>query len=341
MSVAAMMPCSRSPSSQVSQTLRTRDGHRVRYAVAGAADGLPVAVLHGGPGSGSQPGALRLFDLSRHRIVLIDQRGAGASKPRGSVRHNRTDALIADMEAIRVRLGIERWGVLGGSWGAALALAYAGRHPESLSGVVLRGLFLASEREVRGLFVTSRHRAPRQWTKLASAAHCTRPHALLRRCHALLQYGVSHARQRAVALAWRDYENVVLARSCGRGAVASATRTPRVTPARADRLVAKYRVQSHYLVHRCWLGETRLLALARRAGKAGVPIAAVHGSRDPVCPPQNLQRLARAVPHAQTECVPGAGHLASDPALHRRVARAIERLFAEPNREERTLRYAT
>jgi len=109
--------------------LRTRDAQRVSFTVAGAADGVPVVVLHGGPGSGSQPDATRLFDLARFKVVLIDQRGTGRSTPRGGVRHNRTDRLIDDIEAVRVRLGIERWGVLGGSWGAALALAYAGRHP--------------------------------------------------------------------------------------------------------------------------------------------------------------------------------------------------------------------
>jgi proline iminopeptidase len=186
-------------------TLRTRDGHRVSFAVAGAVDGVPVAVLHGGPGSGSQPGALRLFDLSRFRVVLIDQRGTGASTPHGSVRHNRTDYLIADLEAIRARLGIDRWGVLGGSWGASLALAYAGQCPQSVTGVVLRGLFLTSAREVRGLFITSRRRAPRAWARLRAAAQCERPAGLAARCAASLQYGAGETRQRALALAWRGY----------------------------------------------------------------------------------------------------------------------------------------
>ncbi|WP_438287332.1 alpha/beta fold hydrolase [Paraburkholderia phenoliruptrix] len=317
-------------------TLRTRDAHRVAFAVAGAANGVPVVVLHGGPGSGSQPEATRLFDLTRFRVVLIDQRGTGRSTPRGGVRRNRTDQLIEDIEAVRLRLGIERWGVLGGSWGAALALAYAGRHPQAVTGVVLRGLFLTSTREVRGLFVTSRKRAPRAFAKLRAAARCRRPAALLACCHARLQRGgASEAQQRALALAWRGYENAVLA---------SAGTRRKLSPARLSRkdarkLVDKYRIQAHYLMHRCWLGETRLLSLSRRAAAAGVPLAAVHGSRDPVCPPHNVRRLARAVPAAHIECAQG-GHLASDPALHAGVARALATLFLSPTHEGRTLRRA-
>lgn len=326
------------PSPQLTtDALRTRDGHRVSFAVAGAADGVPVVVLHGGPGSGSQPGALRLFDLTRFRVVLVDQRGTGASTPHGSVRHNRTDRLIDDLEAIRVRLGFERWGVLGGSWGAALALAYAGQHPQSITGVVMRGLFLTSAREVRGLFVTSRRRAPRAWARLCAAAHCNRPAALLARCHAKLQRGgANEAQQRSLALAWRGYEDAVLASASTRRALATTARDSRRNTCK---LIGKYRIQAHYLVHRCWLGEARLLSLARRADAAGVPLAALHGSRDPVCPPGNLRRLTRAVPAARVECV-CAGHLASDPALHERVARALVTMFVPPAQEGRILRRA-
>ncbi|MGF6573447.1 proline iminopeptidase [Paraburkholderia sp. GAS333] len=317
-------------------TLRTRDGHRVWYALAGAADGVPVAVLHGGPGSGSQKSALRLFDLNRFRVVLIDQRGTGESTPHGSVRHNRTDYLIADLEAIRARLGFERWSLLGGSWGASLALAYAGQCPQSIAGVVLRGLFLTSTREIRCLFVTSRRRAPHAWRKLRAAAACDQSSQLSAgRCATLLRNGANAARQRALALAWRGYEIDVLASAATGGAVSPRTR---VSPRFARALTGKYRVQSHYLAHRCWLGETRLLRLARHAAAAGVPIAAVHGSRDPVCPPANLRRLARAVPSAQIEWVK-AGHLASEPALHERVAQVVA-MFVSTSHEGRNLRRA-
>ncbi len=300
-----------------------RDAQSIAFAVAGAAQGHPVVVLHGGPGSGSQAGIRRLFDLTRVRVVLVDQRGAGASTPRGGTRHNDTARLIADLEAVREQLGIARWGVVGGSWGAALALAYAGTHPEQVTGVVLRGLFLTSPREVRGLFMTSRTRAPREWRRLHAAAGGGRPDRLLSRCAAGLRHSASTTRQREVALAWHAYENAVLA----------STRTRR-SPVRAiqsentvGRLIDKYRIQAHYLQHDCWLGERRVLALARRAAQAGVPLFAAHGTHDPVCPVGNVDRLARAVPDAKIERVK-AGHLASDPALARSVARAVNAMFA-------------
>lgn len=300
-----------------------RDAQSIAFAVAGAAQGHPVVVLHGGPGSGSQAGILRLFDLSRLRVVLVDQRGAGASGPRGGTRHNTTARLIADLEAVREQLGIARWGVVGGSWGAALALAYAGTHPARVSGVVLRGLFLTSRREIRGLFMTSRTRAPHEWRRLHAAAGGGRPDRLLSRCAAGLRPGANTARQRAVALAWHAYESAILASVRTRRSPARTIRSNQTV----GRLIDKYRVQAHYLQHDCWLGERRVLALARRAAQAGVPLFAAHGRHDPVCPVGNVERLARATPEAEIERVQ-AGHLASDPALARSVARAVNAMFA-------------
>jgi proline iminopeptidase len=298
------------------------DAHRVAVMVAGASSGIPVVVLHGGPGSGSQPSVMQLFDLARFRVVLVDQRGTGASTPRGSLRHNRSAQLISDLENIRASLGIDRWGVVGGSWGAALALAYAGLHPHAVSAVVLRGLFLTSPREVHRLFGASRVRAPREWQRLCAAAQCDRPSALLRRCAMALQAGSASARQRAVALAWRDYEAAVLA--------SAHSRRKHVPPVRSYKavrmLISKYRIQAHYLTHGCWLGERLLLERAREAQAAGVPLFAVHGVHDPVCPPDNLRRLARKVPAASIAYVDG-GHLATDPQLARSMEQMIEAAF--------------
>ncbi|MFX1765965.1 alpha/beta fold hydrolase [Paraburkholderia sp. A1RI-2L] len=302
-----------------------RNGHSIAFTVAGARAVQAVVVLHGGPGSASQPGMLALFDLTKTRVVLVDQRGAGESLPRGGLRGNRTDCLVEDLEAIRRALGIARWGVIGGSWGAALALAYAGRHPASVLGVVLRGLFLTSRQEVRRLFVTSRRKAPRAWRRLCAAAGCTRASALLACCAKQLRPGAARARQREVALAWRAYEEAILASS--RPGRATVSRPRRANAPKAVRtLIAKYRIQAHYLLHDCWLGERRLLAFARMAEHAGVSIHAVHGMRDPVCPVRNLKRLAQAAPTAHIARVRG-GHLASDPALKHGVAQAVRAML--------------
>lgn len=321
--MTALHPSNGSSAGTTKRSHLVRDRHRIAFTVAGAPDGITVVVLHGGPGSGSQASALQLFDLARFSVVLIDQRGAGASRPRGSVRHNRTDRLIDDMEAIRRRLGVERWGVVGGSWGAALALAYAGMHAQRVTGVVVRGVFLTSRAEVRRLFVTSRKRAPREWKRLCEAAACSRPSALLTCCAAALQTHGAPSRQLAVALAWQRYEEAVLASAHSR-----RTLRPALRSRFAERgLMEKYRIQAHYLMHGCWLGEHRVLSLARQAARAGVPLAAVHGARDPVCPIGNLRRLAHAVPSIRTTRV-DAGHLGREPALAAGVASAIEAMFA-------------
>lgn len=295
----------------------TRDGHAIAYTVHGDPHGVPVVVLHGGPGSGSQPGALRLFDLTRVRVVMVDQRGTGASTPRGSLRHNDTQRLIRDLEAIRAQLGIVRWGVVGGSWGAALALAYAGTHPASVSGVVLRGLFLTSEREVRRLFVTSRFRAPREWRALMRAACCERASSLPSACMRSMR-SRAYGRAAAVAAAWRTYENAVLMHK-------TAARK-RTSSKHDEATTAKYRIQAHYLAHDCWLGEHRLIALAKHAAASRVMVRALHGSHDPVCPPDNLHRLMCAVPAVHGRFV-DAGHLASDPRLAEALVAAIREAF--------------
>ncbi|KVQ52186.1 prolyl aminopeptidase [Burkholderia territorii] len=305
-------------SARPSRPALSRDACRIAWTEAGNPHGDPVVVLHGGPGSGSRPAVLRLFDLTRMRIVLVDQRGAGASTPRGGLRHNNTMRLVGDLDALRARLGISRWCVVGGSWGAALALAYAGRYPSRVTGVVLRGLFLTSSREVRGLFVGARARAPVAWRRLTAAAGTARADRLIACCARRLQPGAGALRQRAVALAWNAYEEAILTGRPARGA--------RPTQPVIDRLIDKYRIQAHYLQRNCWLGERRLLALARHAAHAGVPLHAVHGTRDRVCPVDNVERLARAVPAAVVERVP-AGHLASDAALARGIARAVRAML--------------
>src|SRR5580698_5103321 len=136
-----------------SQLLPVGDGHEVYVETVGRVDGIPAVYLHGGPGSGCQPDHRRLFDPERFHAVLFDQRGAGRSRPKGGLEHNTLPHLIADMEIIREKFGFERWMVVGGSWGATLALAYAEAHPERVSGIVLRATFLGTREELEDAFL--------------------------------------------------------------------------------------------------------------------------------------------------------------------------------------------
>src|ERR1700732_2748136 len=136
-----------------SEQLAVGNGHQIHVESVGRADGIPAVYLHGGPGSGCQPDHRRLFDPERFHAVLFDPRGAGRSRPNGRREHNTLPDLIADIEMIREKFGFERWMVVGGSWGATLALAYAQAHPERVSGIVLRATFLATRTELEGAFV--------------------------------------------------------------------------------------------------------------------------------------------------------------------------------------------
>ena len=132
--------------------LQVSGGHDLYVEQCGAPDGDPVVVLHGGPGGGCSPGMRRFFDPKRYRVVLFDQRGCGRSHPHASLEQNTTWDLVADIERIRQKLGIERWTVFGGSWGATLALLYAQTHPESVNALVLRGVFLLTRRELNWFY---------------------------------------------------------------------------------------------------------------------------------------------------------------------------------------------
>src|ERR1700733_15262056 len=136
-----------------SQLLPVGDGHEIYVETIGRADGIAAIYLHGGPGSGCQPDHRRLFDPERFHAVLFDQRGAGRSRPKGHRNDNTLPHLIADMELIREKFGIERWMIVGGSWGATLALAYAQAHPNRVSAIVLRATFLGTRAELEDAFL--------------------------------------------------------------------------------------------------------------------------------------------------------------------------------------------
>lgn len=292
-------------------------GHRVWYAQSGAADGLPVVSLHGGPGSASTPRQREIFDAARWRIVQFDQRGCGRSTPLGETAHNRTQALIEDIEALRAHLGIERWLVSGGSWGSALALAYAARHRERVAGLLLRGLFLSGRADLDWFFRGVAECAPQANAEFLAAIprrwHRRVP-AWLERCFS----GGDLARQRQVATAWQRYEWRL---------DHPAAALPAVADEEAQaRLVAKYRVQAHYLARRCFLGEA---AVMRAAGALrGIPVALVHGTRDLVCRPRNAWRVQRAIAGSRLAWADPAAHDPFHPAAFR-LLRAASDAFAD------------
>lgn len=280
------------------------DGHRLHVEQSGAPDGLPVICLHGGPGSGMAAAHRQFFDAARYRIIQYDQRGCGRSTPRGGLENNTTAHLVADIERIRQHLGIDRWLVFGGSWGATLALAYAAAHRDACLGVLLRGVFLASADDLRRFFDDGQRHAPAVHARLAALAPPGARAKLARWVPAAL-LGAGPADQAALVTAWMAWEN----------ALDNGPAAPFAPPTNEALATAidKYRVQAHYLQHGCFLEDGWWRGAA--AALAGLPVAILHGMQDRICHPDNARAVHAACPDSTLQLIDGCGHSPFAPAM--------------------------
>jgi proline iminopeptidase len=296
------------------QNLPTGDGHTLFVAQYGQPDAPAAVVLHGGPGSGTQPSVLEWFDLARQRVVLFDQRGAGQSQPHGEIINNDSTKLVADIEMIRERLCIERWMVVGGSWGATLALLYAAQHARRIRAMVLRGSFLASQRELHWFFQSLRAMVPQAWEEMTLGWQEEQKQQVLATLGKQLLHGSEQEAEQA-ATRWGAYEEAIMQAMSGKLALPT-------TPSKASaRTVGKYRLQAHYLLNACFTREADLLGAANAL--ANTPTVIVHGSHDLVCPPENAARLAKLMPHARLHWVPRGGHTPADPLIAAALREAV------------------
>ncbi|QAU35027.1 alpha/beta fold hydrolase [Janthinobacterium sp. 17J80-10] len=296
-------------------------GHRLYCAQYGEPGAPAAVVLHGGPGSGCKPAMLDWFDLSRQRVVLLDQRGAGKSVPLGETAHNHTAHLVEDIEQVRVHLRIPRWLVVGGSWGATLGLSYAGRYPAAVHGLVLRGAFLASAREVHRFFQSLQAEVPDAWARLTAGWSVAQQRNVLQSLTGLLQNGTCEQRNDA-ARRWHDYEEAIMRRMMASAAQTGQLANSRTVPGGLGstppesvlaQTITKYRLQAHYLSQACFTSERALFRCARRT--AHIPTILIHGTHDLVCPPENAQRLKRFMPHADLRWVQDGTHTPADPKV--------------------------
>ena len=285
--------------------LNTGDSHALYYERCGTPSGIPAVFLHGGPGSGCSLAHRSLLDPTLYHIVLFDQRGCGRSTPQGALHANTTAHLVADIERLRQHLGIERWLVFGGSWGATLALAYAIAHREAISGLILRGVFLASDTELDWMFADARALFPDVWAQLAELAPAAAPRDLRKVLFDIVLHGSSAAAQDAVRR-WLHWESALTAS----GQTPPASAGFDITQALLD----KYRVQAHYLSQQCFLPAQQLLDGARTL--AGVPSAIIHGRLDFICPPDSAWLLHHALPGNVLRWIEQAGHSPFVPATH-------------------------
>lgn len=278
-------------------------GHQLYYEQRGVPAGIPVLILHGGPGSGCSPQMAGFFDQQRYRVILLDQRGAGKSLPAGCCEENTTSALINDIEALRRHLGVDRWLVMGGSWGATLGILYAAAYPQQLSGLLLRNPFLARVADLDWFFGGARLHHPQAWQRWAALGAPEAPGAMLRWLTECFRSTPPSALAAHVA-AWHVWE-CALARTPSRN----------LSPADIDLLQLRHRLQLHYFGHACFIPEGRVLAAAQRIAAANVPIHVVQGLADHVCPASATAVLLEQLLNVGCTWVEDVGHDPYAPAM--------------------------
>ena len=297
------------------------DGHRLYVEQYGNPEGRPVIVLHGGPGGGCSPFMRRFFDPSHYRVVLFDQRGCGRSRPSASVRANTTQHLIADMEMIRETLGLADWLLFGGSWGATLALAYAQAHPDRVTGLVLRGVFLGRRTELDWFYGGGAGRFfPDLWRRFQDPIPEAERGNMIAAYHRRL-FSDDQGRQGRYALPWLMWEN----------ALAGLQAAP-VSHAPADYARAFARLENHYFMNGCFLSENQLLE--DRHLIEHLPAVIVQGRYDMVCPPLGAHDLAQGWANCDLRIVPASGHALSEPGISAELLRVMDALRDRNQRED-------
>ncbi|SEQ07987.1 proline iminopeptidase [Ectothiorhodospira magna] len=290
--------------------------HRLHLEECGHPKGLPVVFLHGGPGGGCEPWHRRFFDPDRYRVILFDQRGCGRSTPHACLESNTTWDLVADMERIREHLGIDRWVLFGGSWGSTLALAYAQTHPERVLGMVLRGIFLCRDEDIRWFYQEGAGRLfPDHWADyLAPIPEAERSDLVTAYYQRLT--GADEVARMAAAKAWSEWE----------GRTATLTPNPAVVSHFQDPFTALglARIECHYFHHGAFLEPGQLL---RDAGRLrDIPCHIIHGRYDVVCPVDQAWALHQVWPEAELTIIPTAGHAASEPGIAQALVAATQTL---------------
>jgi proline iminopeptidase len=293
------------------------DGHQIYWERCGNPAGKPAVFLHGGPGAGCSPQHRRLFNPDAYCVLLFDQRGCGRSQPHAGLEANTTWHLVADIEALRLRFGIDRWLVFGGSWGSTLALAYAQTHPQRVSALVLRGIFLARREELLWYYQEGASwLAPDAWEDFVAPIPPEERGDLISAYRRRLTGDDAAARTQA-AIAWSRWE----------GRTITLLPNPGVDAAHGNPhfALAFARIENHYFVHDAFLAPQQLL---RDAGRLrGIPGVIVQGRYDLATPAKSAWELHRAWPEAEFHLIADAGHAYSEPGILDRLIRATDRLI--------------
>lgn len=297
------------------QMLSVDDTHSIYLEESGTPTGIPVLVVHGGPGGGVSPKARRYFDPERYRIILFDQRGCGQSTPLGNLKNNTTSHLLSDMETIRQKLSIEKWLLFGGSWGSTLSLLYAQKYPERVLGLIVRGICLAREQELQWFYQNgTRHVFPDYWEEFVLPIPEEEREDMVAAYYKRLTGSNEVARMHA-AKHWAQWE--------AQCATLHPSKPERdnVTPLHVTALAL---LQTHYFINRCFLKPNQILSDMYKL--AEIPGIIVHGRYDMICPFDNARTLHLAWPESELYAIRDAGHSSSEPGIVDALINATEKM---------------
>jgi len=299
--------------------LKVDDVHEIYVEECGNEDGVPVIFLHGGPGAGCELYHRQLFDPEKYRIILFDQRGCGRSNPHASLENNTTQHIIADMEMIRQELGVEQWVVAGGSWGSTLALAYAEAHPKNVSGLIVRGIFLATKKEIHWFYQEGASQIyPDYWEDFIQPIPEDERDNLLAAYHKRLT-GENEIARMGAAKAWSLWE------------ARTATLLPRASLLKhfndPRNALSIARIETHYFMNNSFMEDDQLLNNLSRIQH--IPGYIIHGRYDMICPIKQAFDLHKAWLKSELFIVQGAGHSASEAGVSAALIKAGNDMLKE------------
>ena len=291
------------------------DGHTIYWERCGTPGAKPAVFLHGGPGSGCSPKQRQQFDPAHYDVLLFDQRGCGRSTPFASLEDNTTWHLVRDIERLRDLAGIDKWMVFGGSWGSTLGLAYAQAHPDRVTELVLRGIFLFRQQEVDWLYKYGASELyPEGWQEFTGLLQDSERDNVVEAYHRRLTSGDDGVRL-AAAKAWSNWEGLTVTLLPDEKMLADFTEDKHA--------IAVARIENHYMRHLGWLDANQLLENAHKL--RSIPGVIVQGRHDCCTPPSAAWDLKQAWPEVELQIVPDGGHLFTEPGITDGLVRATDR----------------
>jgi proline iminopeptidase len=297
--------------------------HELYMEECGNPQGIPVVFLHGGPGSGCSPLHRRYFNPQTYRIILCDQRGSGRSRPLGETAGNNTASLVSDLEVIRRHLDIDQWLLFGGSWGATLALVYALTHPHRVSGMILRGSFLARDMDLDWFFVTLKRLFPMDWMRFSKDLSAGKELEDIIAWYHTAVHGKDRDLSMRAASNWSEWGTGVVHWHHNPSQQDPVDQRPESEEKRA-RLLAKVKIETHYARHRYFIGDDEILN--RIDTLPAMPVSIVHGRFDLTCSMESSWLLHRSMPNSRFIQVADAGHLIDEPVMIAALVEETDRM---------------